>query len=205
MKRALAPMWPLALGLLAFFLPWIASAGNTLTLNLWDLAEWSSINPQSRHANIPLGASLGLRSLPLFLLALAVWRYEMPMRLRMTLALLTAIAVFPPPELLLADAGNPNYRQQLAIGIVALLCGLVGASRISRRPLLHLGLGGTSVAVAWLALTSALALQRGLELEAHPGAGFYLYLVAVLLFEVLGLKNIRATRYESPRRFLVGS
>ena len=205
MKRALAPMWPLALGLLACLLPWMTGAGNTLTLNLWDLAEWCSINPQSRHANIPLGASLGLRSLPLLLLALAIWRDDMPARLRMALALLTTLAVLPPPDLLLADAANPNYRQQLAIGIAALLCGLVGASRLSRRPLLHLALGGFSVAVAWFALSAALALQRGLGLEAHPGAGFYLYLIAVLLFEVLGLKNIRATRYESPRRFLVGS
>jgi len=205
MKRAFHPWWPLVPGLLACFLPWMESAGNTLTLNLWDLAEWCSINPLSRHANLPLGASLGLRSLPLFLLALAIWLDQMPTRLRMTLALLTAIAVLPPPEFLLGDAGDPNHRQQLALGIVALLCGFAGRFPLVRRPLIHRGMGGIAMAVAWLSLSAALALQQGLGLETHPGPGFLLFLFAMLWLEVFGLQNIRATRYESPWRFLVGS
>lgn len=204
MMRAASALWPLALGLLAILLPWMESAGNTLTLNLWDLAEWCSINPQSRNAAIPLGASLGLRTLPLFLLALAVWRDQVSTRLRMTLALLTAVAFLPPPEFLLSDVGNPNYRQQLALGVVAVLCGLAGRSRFVRRLLVNRVLGGFSMAVAWLSLSAALALQRGLGLEAQPGAGFILFLV-VMLLEVSGLQNVRATRYGSPRKLPLGS
>ncbi|MCY4022970.1 MAG: hypothetical protein OXF32_05955 [Anaerolineaceae bacterium] len=205
MKRALLPLWPVGLGLLACFLPWMESAGNTLTLNLWDLAEWCSINPLSRHANIPLGASLGLRSLPLFLLALAIWRDAMPTPLRMTLTLLTAIAVLPPPEFLLGDAGDPNHRQQLALGFVALLCGFACRFPFVRRPLILRGTGLIAMAVAWLSLSAALALQKGLGLETHPGPGFLLFMFAMLWLEVFGLQNIRATRHESPWRFLVGS
>ncbi len=205
MKCAMHPLWPAALGLLACLLPWMESAGNTLTLSLWDLAEWCSVNPQSRHASIPLGASFGLRSLPLFLLALAVWHDGLSARLRMMLATLTAIAVLPPPEFLLADAGDPNYRQQLALGIAAMLCGLAGGHRFARRSLIHLMLGGISMAVAWISLTAALALQTGMGLEAHPGPGFMLFLFAMLLLEVSGLQNIRATRYGPPRKLFQGS
>ena len=196
MKRALAPMWPLALGLLACLLPWMTGAGNTLTLNLWDLAEWCSINPQSRHANIPLGASLGLRSLPLLLLALAIWRDDMHARLRMALALLTTLAVLPPPDLLLADAANPNYRQQLPLESPH--CSVDWSARpgfptASASP----GVGrflGSSCVVCPVGPCPA----RGLGLGSSSGAGFYLYLIAVLLFEVLGLKNIRATDTSRP-------
>ncbi|MDE0609928.1 MAG: hypothetical protein OXH77_08495 [Anaerolineaceae bacterium] len=205
MKRAIDPVWPLVLGLLACFLPWMESVGNTLTLNLWDLAEWCSINPLSRHANIPLGASLGLRSLPLFLLALAIWRDEMSTRLRMTLALLTAIAVLPPPEFLLGDAGDPNHRQQLALGIVALLCGFACRFPFVRRPLIHRGMGVIAMAVAWLSLSAALSLQSALALETHPGPGLFLLLFAMLWLEVFGLQNIRATPCESPRKLPLGS
>ena len=205
MKRTFHPLWLLVTGLLACFLPWMESAGNTLTLNLWDLAEWCSINPLSRHADIPLGASLGLRSLPLFLLALAIWRDEMPTRLRMTMALLTAVALLPPTEFFLGDAGDPNHRQQLALGIVALLCGFAGRSPLVRRLLIHRGLGVIAMAVAWLSLSAALALQDGLGPETQPGAGFFLFLFAMLWLEIFGLQNIRATRYESPWRFLAGS
>ena len=204
MMRAASSLWPLALGLLACLLPWMESAGNTLTLNLWDLAEWCSINPQSRDAAIPLGASLGLRSLPLFLLALSVWRDQVPARLRMALALLVAVAVLPPPEFLLSDAGDPNYRQQLATGLAAALCGLAGRSRFVRRLPVHRVLRGFAMAVAWLSLSAALALQRGLGLEAQPGPGFLLFMVAMLL-EVSGLQNIRATRCGSPRKLPLGS
>lgn len=205
MKRALHPLWPVLPGLLACFLPWMESAGNTLTLNLWDLAEWCSINPLSRHANIPLGASLGLRSLPLFLLALAVWRDEMPTRLRMTLALLAAVAVLPPPEFLLGDAGDPNHRQQLALGIVALLCGFACRFPFVRRPLIHRAMGAIAMAVAWLSLSAALALQNGLGLETYPGPGLLLFFFAMLWLQVSGLQNIRATPCESPRKLPLAS
>ncbi len=205
MERATFPWWPLAFALLACLLPWMESAGNTLTLNLWDLAEWCSLNPHSQQAMVPLGASLGLRSLPLFLLALAVWRDDVPARLGLTLALLTAIAVLPPPEFLIADLANPNHRQLMATAILALCSGLAGRFRFTRLPLIRLTLAGASMAVAWAAFSAALDLHQGLGLEASPGPGFSLFLVAMLLLLLSGLQNIRATRTGPPRKVIFGS
>ncbi|MCE2490621.1 MAG: hypothetical protein J4G17_11690 [Anaerolineae bacterium] len=183
----------------------MASSGNTLSLNLWDLAEWCSLNPLSQQAIVPLGSSLGLRCLPLFLLALAIWRDDFPARLGMTLALLTAIALLPPPEFLLVDPGNSNHRQQMATGILALLCGLAGRSRLTRQSQIHWILAGTSVAVAWVALSAALALQKSMGLETHAGPGFFLFLAAMLLLLAARWQKIRTTRFGPPLKSIFRS
>ena len=166
---------PLALALLACFLPWLQGPGAALTLNAWDLAEWSSLNPLSQVALPALGASFGLRALPLFLLALALCRPRVPLPLRAALTLLLAIALLPPLEFFRSDLADPNYRQQLALAFIALLTGLASGLHLARLPLTAALLSAAALLTASLALSAALALHRSLGLDAAPGIGPFLF------------------------------
>jgi len=179
--KGLQQHWPIALGLLACFLPWANGAGAALALNAWDLAEWSSLHPLSRSAAPTLGASFGLRALPLFLLALALWRAGLPTPLRAGLTLVVAIALLPPPEFFRSDLADANYRQQLVIAAGALFIGLGSGWRMTWSTWLHALLAAMALAVAWLSLSAALDLQRNLGLEAGAGIGPLLFTLAMLI------------------------
>ena len=179
-SRLLQQVWPLAPGLLAVFLPWSNGANTALIMNAWDLAEWSSLHPLSRNADPALAVSFGLRALPLFLLALTLWRAGLPILFRAALALLVAVALLPPPQFFLSELADPNYRQQLLMSAAALLIGLASAWRMTRLYWLQLLLSLTALVSAWVSLTAALDLQRSLELEAGPGVGMALFGLAML-------------------------
>lgn len=177
--KGLQQHWPIALGLLACFLPWANGAGAALALNAWDLAEWSSLHPLSRSAEPALGASFGLRALPLFLLALTLWREGLPTPLRAGLTLVVAIALLPPPEFFRSDLADANYRQQLVIAAGALLIGLGSGRRVTWAPWLHALLPAVALASAWLSLSAALDLQHNLGLAAGAGIGPLLFTLAL--------------------------
>lgn len=178
-------------GAIALFLPWMSGTGSAMTLNLRDLAEWCSLNPLSRHAWPPLGTSLGLRLLPVFLLTMIVWRRDTPSKVRVVLSLLVAIALLPPPELIFGDPGDANTRQQLGIALLALLCGPAGALRSARGRLIHLLPAALALVTLLLSMSSALDLQRSPGLDGFPGAGPVLFVVVVLAFAFLNLRNKR--------------
>ena len=179
-SRLIQQSWPLALGLLALFLPWLNDANAALVLNAWDLAEWSSLHPLSRNADLSLVVSFGLRALPLFLLALILWRAGLPNLLRATLSLLVAVALLPPPHFFLTNLSDPNYRQQLMMSATVLIIGLASGSGKTRLHWLHFLLSLMAMLTAWVSLTAALDLHRSLKLEAGPGAGLPLFGVAML-------------------------
>lgn len=180
-----------SLGAIALFLPWMQGTGSAMTLNLRDLAEWCSLNPLSRHAWLPLGTSLGLRLLPVFLLAMIVWRRDMPSKVRVMLSLLVAVALLPPPELIVGDPGDANSQQQLGIALLAFLCGPAGAFRSARGRLIHSLPAALALVTLLLSMSSALELQRSLGLDGFPGAGPALFVVVVLAFAFLNLSNKR--------------
>ena len=179
-SRLIQRTWPLALGLLALFLPWLNDANAALLLNAWDLAEWSSLHPLSRNADPALAVSFGLRALPLFLLALILWRAGLPNLLRATLSLLVAVALLPPPHFFLTDLADPNYRQHLMMSATVLIIGLASPSYRTRLPWLHFLLTLMAMLTAWVSLSAALDLHRSLKLEAGPGAGLTLFGLAML-------------------------
>ena len=55
----------LLLALIAYSLPWVVGPGAALTLNAYDLAEWTSLHPAVRTAALPFALTFGLRLLPL--------------------------------------------------------------------------------------------------------------------------------------------
>lgn len=179
------------LGAIATFLPWMEGTGSAMTLNLRDLAEWCSLNPASRNAWLPLGTSLGLRLLPVFLLAMFAWRPETPPRLRLALSLLAAIALLPPPEHIVSIPADANTQQQAFVALLALLCGPAGALRNARAGATQVMLAGLALLTAILSMASALDLQRSMGLDGVSGAGavLYVFVVAGLAFPHLRKKR----------------
>ena len=184
-SKLLQRTWVLAAGLLAIFLPWSSGTNAALVLNAWDLAEWSSLHPLSRNADPALAVSFGLRALPLFLLALTLWRAGMPILLRAALAVLVAVALLPPPHYFFTDLADPNYQQQLLLSIAALVVGLVSAWRSVWLLWLQIVLPLMALVMAWSSLSAALDLQRSLELETGPGVGFALFALTMLLDSIV--------------------
>lgn len=172
--------WPVYVGLAALLLPWLHGGAAALNLNFRDLAEWCSLNPLSRQADLALGASLGLRLLPLYLLALWLLHLQPRVLARVLVTLLLALSLLPPPEFLAGDLGDPNYRQMTLVALVVMPVGLV----VGRRPFagrrLRAMLPLLAIATAWLSLTAALDLQRSLALQASAGPGFPLFALAML-------------------------
>ncbi len=186
--------WPAALGLVACFLPWAQTEGAALSLNLWDLAEWASLNPLSRSAEPVLGVSFGLRALPLLLLALTLWRAGWRPLLRLALTLVLVIAMLPPPQFFLSDLSDLNYRQQLVMAILALVVGMAGSLRATWSPWLLTLVSLAALLAALVSLSAALDLQRSLGLMAVPGTGHTLFMLAML---AKGLK-VQLTRKGDP-------
>jgi hypothetical protein len=114
--------------LVAYYLPWVSHRAAAFTLNAIDLAEWISLHPTVRGANIPLVAPFLLRAtfgglaLLFGLRALRSpiswirWGYAI-------LALLLTATLLPPPDFFRGALDDPNYRQQayIAAGTFVLL------------------------------------------------------------------------------------
>lgn len=172
--------WPIYVGLVALFLPWMHGGAAALNLNFRDLAEWCSLNPLSRQADLALGASLGLRLLPLYLLALWLLHRQPRVLARMLVTLLLALSLLPPPEFLAGNLGDPNYRQMTLVAFVVILVGLVAGRRPFAGRTLRTMLPLLAIATAWLSLAAALDLQHGLAIQASAGMGFPLFALAML-------------------------
>ena len=105
----------LTLGLAGYLLPWIVAPTAPMTLNAYDLAEWTSLHPIQLGA--PLAVPLLLRSqLPV----IAVW-IALPARgplMRLLAAagvMLLALAQLPPLEFLTISRHDSNYQQQFML------------------------------------------------------------------------------------------
>jgi len=61
-KQAFLPAMLLLLGLLGYLLPWAVASSAPMTLNAYDLAEWTSLHPAQRQTTPPLLAPLRLRA-----------------------------------------------------------------------------------------------------------------------------------------------
>lgn len=172
--------WPVYVGLAALFLPWLHGGAAALNLNFRDLAEWCSLNPLSRQADLALGASLGLRLLPLYLLALWLQHIQPRVLVRIVVTLLLALSLLPPPEFFAGDLGDPNYRQMTLVALVVVPVGLVAGRRPFAGKTLRTTLPLLAIATAWLSLSAALDLQYGLAIQASAGPGFLLFALAML-------------------------
>ena len=107
------------LALAGFLLPWVTAPNSTMTLNAFDLAEWTSLHPLQQQANPPLVVPLLLRAqLSIHAIAIMLWSSSRKERfLALLLIGLISVAQLPPPEFL-NNVADPNYRQLLFLALV---------------------------------------------------------------------------------------
>ena len=187
-----------ALGILGYILPWVQHAGAGLSLHAFDMAAWSVRHiDEFRSAPVMLTSFL-LRGQLLILAALWVGDTETG-RWRWLVSLLLVVALLPPPDGIIQEPGNPNYRQLLVLALVAAACSTCGArlhGRWRARWLLVWALLG--IVSSALAITRAADLYRSLRLETSLGPGAPLLWLAYTLFAITAIHVLRRRSDQSP-------
>ena len=185
----------LALGL--YSLPWLVTPGASLTLNAYDLAEWTSLNPVVRDASPTLLITFGLRFLLLLIAAFVAFSPIANKWLWWICAgfvLCLALALLPPFAFFGDSSGDPNYRQQFALSLLTLLAGAVGLSqRLARwRHPIQTGLVLAGLLSSAAALVEGASLMRLYALPVQLGIGGMLFVV--LQAAVLGILIMKSKR-----------
>jgi hypothetical protein len=109
---------------LSTYFPWVAAGVTAFSVNLYDLAEWSSLNPAIRGGTFPLlatfclRAAVGLLAIRLTLQVAANPNRALRWAIR-ALALLIGIGLLPPFDFFRGAFDDPNYRQQFIIAVAS--------------------------------------------------------------------------------------
>ncbi len=190
-KHPLPLLILLTLALLGYVLPWAVTSSAPMTLNAYDLAEWTSLHPAQRHTEPPLLAPLLLRAqlviltLSLALAASGRWTTAL-------VVLLLALAQLPPFEYVY-DFANLNYRQQFGLALFSLSAGLVatrfGQRRLMRFLLIVLPILG--LVSVYAGVSQAFEVYRQLQSAASVGVGPWLLAVSYVGIAAIGLLAVR--------------
>jgi hypothetical protein len=161
------------LAICCYNLPWVINPGASLTLNGYDLAEWSSLYPGIRVSSIPLLATFVLRS-PLLWISVIIAIAPRPLVwLRIILILAIAGVLLPPPEFFTSSLDDPNYRQMLALSIAAFITGILGVVHRGQRGRIAIQIVATALILmtSLSGLVTGISLMREFNLPAHIGPG----------------------------------
>lgn len=171
----------LLLALAGYLLPWVTAPNSAMTLNAFDLAEWTSLHPLQQQAMPPLIAPLLLRAqLAILAVAITLWSTS---RKERSLALLFALALsvvqLPPPEFL-NNVADPNYRQLLflAIATISLSSGLGLMLPEQFRPFVIIFLAITGIVTSLVGQSQAIELYQVTLEQGETGGGLWLVVVA---------------------------
>ena len=182
--------------LVCYALPWLINPGVSLSPGGYDLAEWSSLHYAVR-AESPMLLTSFLLRLPLALIALLVGVSSPRKVLSAIVIVLLAIAMLPPLEIIYTPS-DPNYMQQAAVALIALVGGFIGWSGVLKRwqsPIL-IGIGVIgALAVVW-GLATASGLMRGFDLPTQTGFGG-VALALLFAFSGLLLRNAKSAGTQS--------
>ena len=179
-KHALLLLILLLLGLLGYVSPWAVTRSAPMTLNAFDLAEWTSLHPAQRHTEPPLLAPLLLRA-QLVILTLIFALTASGRSITALVVLLLALAQLPPFEYVY-DIANVNYRQQFVLALFSLIAGLVaillGHRRFTRILLIVLPVIG--IVTAYAGVSQAFGVYRQLQSVASVGMGPWLLVASYI-------------------------
>jgi hypothetical protein len=165
-----------------------------MTLNAFDLAEWTSLYPAQRHTSPPLLAPLLLRAqLVILTLTFSLIASRWPWRaISAIVVLILALAQLPPFEYVY-DIANVNYKQQFFLALASLIGGLaaigLGRRRFARILLIAQPVIGMMTAYAGVSL--AFDVYRQLQSVASIGLGPWLLLAGYGGIAALGLLGLR--------------
>lgn len=171
----------LLLGLLGYLLPWAVASSAPMTLNAFDLAEWTSLYPAQRHTDPPLLAPLLLRAqLVILTVIFALTASGRPGKaITAAAVLLLALAQLPPFEYVY-DIANLNYQQQFGLALVSLIGGLLATLarnwRLAR--ILLIGLAAVGIVSVYAGVSQAFDVLRQLQVIASVGLGPWLLIAS---------------------------
>lgn len=177
----------LVLALAAYCAPWLASSGSSLSLNGYDLAEWSSLIPGVRYGAQPMVVPGLLRAQLIFAAAIVAL---LPARRGSWLwwicgagALALVIALLPPFEYFLEESwrADVNYGQQVTFALLAavnaLICWVMPRGRQRRLALILMATA--AIVTAIIGASRAVGLAAGYDLPATIGLGVVGYVAAL--------------------------
>lgn len=173
----------------AYSIPWITSPSAGLTLNAYDLAEWTSLHPSARMVLPSLLPTLLLRWPLASIVLMVAFSVPVPRWLRLCIVLVGAAALLPPVSFFTGDWNDPNYRQMLFLSMLVLLGGLLGVSDWLRRQASAV-MWGIGVSAFISSLWGGLAgydLFQQYRLPVQLGIGGLLFVLFLLVFALWGL------------------
>lgn len=187
----------LLLALLAYLLPWVTAPNSAMTLNAYDLAEWTSLHPWQQQAMPPLIVPLLLRA-QLAILALFAMLWSCSRRQRFFASLfvvLLALSQLPPLEFL-NNMNDPNYRQLLFLALATIVLstglGLVLPARFRTAVMIFLATVG--IVTSLVGQSQAIALYRATLEQGEAGGGLWLTIAAYAAIILTGLRSLRPRR-----------
>jgi hypothetical protein len=118
-KWQLERLIPIAV-LIGCLMPWIEHRASSLTWNLYELAEWTTLVPDLHTTSPTLLVSLGLRTI--MVIAILNLSISIP-QFRWMLLIVAGMALLPPIEFFTLYRNDPNYQQQFGMVVTILLLG----------------------------------------------------------------------------------
>lgn len=193
MTIRIIPLWSfITLTLVLYSLPWVVNPGASLTLNGYDLAEWTSLYPGIRSGSTPLLVTFALRSPLLWISVLIAFAPRTKWWLRLFAVLAIVGVLLPPPDFFSISFDDPNYQQMLLLAAAALMAGLAGIvyrGQRGRNTILFAAVVGIIIACAGgLATGLTLLGNFNLPLQVGPG-GVGLILLSVIFAVGLIIKR----------------
>lgn len=185
-----------AAALILYFVPWVDGGSASLSFGAYDLAEWTSLHPAVRFVEPALVMTFQLRLVPaLLVIGLAAWtslhRGSGLWWLAGLAVLIVAASLLPPFEFI-TNTGDPNYRQQFSVALIALVGGLTSWSGLLGRHSRWITLTAASGALicAAVGLTQALTLFEGFRIDVMASAGGPGLILCALALVILALRSL---------------
>ena len=186
-RRGAIPVIFFVLALAAYCAPWLASTGASMSLNGYDLGEWSSLVPGVRYGAQPMVVPGLLRAQLIFAAAIAAL---LPTRRGSWFwwicgagALALVIALLPPFEYFLEESwrADVNYGQQATFALLGLfnaaVCWMMPRGWPRRIVLIVLAAAGVITTAA--GISAAVRLAAGYNIPATVGIGVVGYVAAL--------------------------
>lgn len=167
------------LAVAGLILPWFSTNQAGFTVGLYDFAEWASLHPLERSAEVPMLTAFLLRLQVAITIVLWLTAVKEIPRLWWLLVLALCCLAQLPPINAVAEWRDPNYLQQFLITLGTLFAALF-ARRIHERAVLVLAGSALALVSASVALITAQGLVGGFNLFSSPTAGAWLYITAML-------------------------